>query len=413
MPKLAKHRVKFTFVMAFLLLVAATVAVVYARGFKPNFKTRSFDRTGIIVATSIPTGARIFLDGRLTSATNANINFLEPKSYKVRIEKDGYTAWEKDLDVTADLATEINVLLFPQAPEIKPLTTTGAQNPTLSPDSTKIVYGVSGVRGGVYLISMDNSPFNFFQNTKLLAKNTAITDFSKSRFIWSPDAKQIIARFEDENTPPSLGEAGAASANLLVDSDKSEQNPQDITGSLTATLANWQQQIEERSLTTKTLIPDLVKQATATAQTASPTPSPAAKSAVKTQPTPKPSPSPLTLNYFPTGTMFSPDEEKILYKTTDQKYKVYDLKLKKEYTLPDLPDFINIAWFPDSKHLIIAQKDLISIIETDGTNKMTVYSGKFDNGFVFANPTGTRLIILTALTQPAGTPSNLYSINLR
>jgi len=405
--------------MAFLLLAAAIVAVVYARGFKPNFKTRSFDRTGIIVATSIPTGARIFLDGRLTSATNANINFLEPKSYKVRIEKDGYTAWEKDVDVTADLATEINALLFPQAPEIKPLTTTGAQNPTLSPDSTKIVYGVSGVRGGVYLISMDNSPFNFFQNTKLLAKNTSTTDFSKSRFIWSPDAKQIIARFENENGPSSpsprfgetSGEAGTASANLLVDSDKSEQNPPDITGSLTATLSNWQQQIEDRNQTTKTLIPDLVKQATAAAQTASPTPSPTAKPAIKTQPTPLP--SPIALNYFPTGTMFSPDEEKILYKTTGEKYKVYDLKLKKEYTLPDLPDFVNITWFPDSKHLIIAQKDLISIVETDGTNKMTVYSGKFENGFVFANPTGTRLIILTALTQPSGTPPNLYSINLR
>lgn len=405
MIKLGKNRVAFTAIMGFLVLIVAAGAIFYARGFKPNFKTKSFDRTGLIVATSIPTGAQIFLDGRLTSATNSNINFLEPKTYKVRIEKDGYTTWEKDVDVTADLATEINALLFPQAPEIKPLTTTGAQNPTLSPDNIKIAYGVSGIRGGLYVISMDSSPFNFFQNTKILAKNTSSFDFSKGKFIWSPDSKQVIARFTDEN--------GNATANLILDADKSDQNPQDITASLAATISSWQQQIEDRTLPTKSQIPDSVKQSTAPAQTASPSPSPIAKSTPKTQSSPKPSPSPISLNYFPTGTMFSPDEDKILYKNQEGKYKVYDLKLKKEYTLPDLPDFISISWFPDSKHLIIAQKDLISIIETDGTNKMTVYSGKFDDGFVFANPSGTRLIILTTLAQTEGTPPNLYSINLR
>jgi len=126
------------------------------------------------------------------------------------------------------------------------------------------------------------------------------------------------------------------------------------------------------------------------------------------------------LNYFPTGLIFSPDEEKILYsprgeagKNKEEKYKVYDLKAKKEYTLPDFGDLVNLSWYPDSNHLVIAQKDLISIIEADGTNKMTVYSGKFENGFVFAHPAGTRLVILTTLTQSEGNPANLYSINLR
>ncbi|MEK7581491.1 MAG: PEGA domain-containing protein [Patescibacteria group bacterium] len=412
MTHLSKYRVFFTLGITGIVLLVALGAIFYARGFKPNLKKGTIDRTGLIVATSTPTGANVFLDGRLTSATNTNIAYLEPRTYKVRIEKDGYTTWEKDVDIKEDLATEINALLFPLAPEIKPLTTTGSTNPTLSLDGAKIVYAVPGERGGLYLLPMDNSPFPFRQNTKLLAKNTPGTDYSKSRFIWNPDSKELIARFEDEN--------GTASANLLVDSEKSDQSAKDVTGSLAATLTSWQQILDERAKTSAILAPDSVKDATTSAQIASTKPSPTPKS-VKQSPTTQNTkktvnrePSTVNLiNYSPSGLMFSPDEEKILYKNGEGKNKVYDLKLKKDYTLPDLTDLINISWFPDSKHLVIAQKDLISIIETDGNNKMTIYTGKFVNGFVFAHPSGSRLIILTTLTQAENSLPNLYSINLK
>jgi hypothetical protein len=139
---LSKHRVFFTISMAILVLLAAAIAIFYARGFKPDFKNRTIGRTGLIVATSVPTGAQIYLDGRLTSATNDNITYLDPKTYKVKIEKDGYAAWEKDVEIKADLATEIIALLFPLAPEIKPLSITGATSPGLSQDGAKIAYGV-------------------------------------------------------------------------------------------------------------------------------------------------------------------------------------------------------------------------------------------------------------------------------
>ena len=119
------------------------------------------------------------------------------------------------------------------------------------------------------------------------------------------------------------------------------------------------------------------------------------------------------LNYFPTGLVFSPDEEKILYKNRDGRFKIYDIKDKKESTLPEFKELRGISWYPDSAHLVIAEENMISIIESDGANKMTVYSGNFVNGFVFANPSGSGLVILTTLTQGEGTPANLYEIDLR
>lgn len=421
---LSKNRTFFTIAIAVILLLAATVAIFWARGFKPDFRNGKIDRTGLIVATSIPTGAQVYLNDRLTSATDTNIAYLDPGSYKVKIQKDGYTTWEKQIDIKADLATEIKALLFPTAPQITPLTTTGAAGPVLSPDSSKIVYGVSGARGGAYLLPMGLGIFPFRQDARLLIKNTAGLDFSLAKFTWDPDSKQVIATFIDQN--------GQTTANLTLDSDKTDQTATDVSASLNSLISAWQDQLMTRAQTQAAAFPQNIKDATAEAQAVNssqlavdsknPIPSPS----VNREPA-SPAGGPLTvnqLNYYPTGLMLSPDEEKVLY--IDKKgsphgeagkYKIYDLKNKKEYPLPDFADLANISWFPDSNHLIVAQNPpaggLISIIETDGTNKMGVYSGKFENGFVFAHPSGNKIIILTPLTQQEDTPPNLYGINLK
>lgn len=399
MPSLSKHRVIFSVVIALLILVFAAVAIFWARGFKPNFRNGSIDRTGLIVASSIPTGASVYLDDRLTSATDTNIAFLDPKTYKVKIQKDGYTTWEKEVEVKADLASEISALLFPLAPEIKPLTTTGAANPALSPDGTRIIFASAGQRGGLYSLPMSDRPFPFRQDATLLVANTASFDYTQATFTWSPDSQQLIAHFKDAD--------GATRANLLINTAQDQQEPRDITASLNATISAWQEELTTSAQTKAIIVPQEVKDATAAAEPATSDQQP-----VTSQSTQLPTTN-YQLNYFPTGLIFSPDEEKILFKNKDQRYKVYDLKTKKEFTLPELGELINVIWYPDSNHLVVAQKDLISIIEADGTNKVTVYSGKFENGFVFAHPSGTKLIVLTTLTQPEGNPPNLYSINLR
>lgn len=400
MSTLAKHRVVFTATATAIILIAAIAAIFWARGFKPDFKNGRIERTGLIVAASTPTGAQVYLDDRLTSATDTNIAFLDPKTYKVRIQKDGYTTWEKAIEVKADLATEIRALLFPQAPEIKPLTTTGSASPILAPDNSKIVYGVAGERGGAYLLPLSDRPFPFRQDPHVLARNRVGADFASAQFIFSPDSKQVIARFTAPSTP------GQVTANLLIDTEKTDQETRDITASLAATLASWQQQLDARAQTQALTVPASVKEATSSSQLT--VDSSQKETTVNREPK-----TVNQLNFYPTGLIFSPDEEKVLWQDKGAKFKVYDLKNKKEFTLPDFPDLINLAWYPDSNHLVVVQKEQIAVIEADGHNKMIVYSGRFENGFVFAHPSGTRLIVLTTLTQPAGTPANLYSINLK
>lgn len=390
MSFLAKHRTAFSIAAFFFVVIFGIIAVFWARGFKPNLQTGQIDRTGLIVANSTPTGANVYLDDRLTSATNTSIAFLDPGSYKVRIEKEGYSKWEKDIGVKADLATEINALLFPLAPEIKPLTSTGAASPTLAPDNSKLVYGVSGQTGGVFLMPLVDSPFAFRQNPKRLAPNTSSIDYSLAKFIWNPNSEEIIARIEDEN--------GQVIANILLNSQNTDQPTRDITASLNATLQSWQLDLQTQSQNLAILAPDQIKQSTAEA-------------GLNTSSSRFTSAN--LINYYPNGLIFSPDEKRILYLHKDNGYNVYDLKTKENFTLGDFENLFNISWYHNSEHLIIAQEGQISIIEADGHNKIPVFTGTFVNGFVFSHPAGFRLIVLSTLTQPAGTPANLYSINLK
>lgn len=394
--KLQKYRVHLTVIITISILLVGAVLIFWARGFKPDLKNRTIDRTGLIVAASIPTGAQVYLNDRLTSATDTNIVYLDPGTYKIRIQKDGYSVWQKEIEVKPDLSTEIKALLFPTAPQISPLTLTGASNPVLSPDNTKIVFGVPGIRGGVFILNLAEGFFAFKQDPKLVMVNQSGFDFSKAKFIFSPDSKQAIASFEKETNQ--------ISANILIDTDKTQQELRDITNSLNATLSGWQEDLINRAQLKALVVPDEIKSSTAEAKTADSDQSTISNqlSATSSQ-----------LNYYPTGLIFSPDEEKILFKDNNSAYQVYDLKNHKKYTLPAFSDLISLSWYPDSSHLVVAQNNQISIVEADGNNKMVIYSGKFENGFVFAHPSGQRLIILTALTQADGTSPNLYSINLK
>ena len=70
-------------------------------------------------------------------------------------------------------------------------------------------------------------------------------------------------------------------------------------------------------------------------------------------------------------------------------------------------------WFPDSKHLVSVQKDAISVMEYDSTNNVTVFSGPFEDSFVFPWPDGSKLVVLTTLNKTAGETPNLYAVGLK
>jgi len=70
-------------------------------------------------------------------------------------------------------------------------------------------------------------------------------------------------------------------------------------------------------------------------------------------------------------------------------------------------------WFPNSWHLVRHTSDGVYLQEYDGTNIVRIYSGPFDNTFVYPWPNGSRLIIRTNFNQGSNVPVNLYTVDLK
>jgi hypothetical protein len=70
-------------------------------------------------------------------------------------------------------------------------------------------------------------------------------------------------------------------------------------------------------------------------------------------------------------------------------------------------------WFPTSSHLMTNKENGVQVVEYDGTNRATIYSGPREENFVYAWPNGSKLAILTNLGAGEDSPLNLYAIGLK
>ncbi len=356
-------------IITILIIVAAAGAVIFlAKGYTFSPKEKRIVGTGIITVSSEPDAAPVFIDGHLTTATNATVSSLSPKKYLVKVAKEGFIPWEKGVEVKEGLVTELKIRLFPAIPTIYPLTFTSVVSPTLSPDGSKLAYIVpEGKKAGVWVWTMaKNQPIAFARSSEPhQIATTAVADFTKAELRFSPDSKQVLAKVDNERSSSS-------SNNYLLESDSLNSDPRDITPVLDATLGAWNEDMrakdEARILTIKD--PRIRKIASDSAQV-----------------------------------VWSPDETKFMVDS-----KIYDLEESADYSLPFAKAHF---WLPDSRYIIMVEENAISLLDFDGTNKAVIYAGTFKDNFVFPWPDSSRLVIVSSFPTPTASEPNLYGINLR
>ncbi|MFH2118360.1 MAG: PEGA domain-containing protein, partial [Candidatus Paceibacterota bacterium] len=130
----------YTLVFFVVMVLSAFVAIQYAKGGLRFTKNTGFQKeTGLLNANSFPTGAEVYVDGELMTATD-NTLYLSPGEYSVEIRKEGFSPWKKSLVIKKELVTQTNAQLFPTTPSLSPLTLSGATNITTSPDGQKIIF---------------------------------------------------------------------------------------------------------------------------------------------------------------------------------------------------------------------------------------------------------------------------------
>ena len=128
------------FLLSLILVPTVTVAVIlFARGYRFSLKQQTFQATGLLSATSLPTGASIYVNGELKSATDTTLN-LVPGTYQIKIKKEGFNVWEKQLNIEPEVVTRASPLVFPSVPSLKAVTFSGASLPSVSDDGSKVAY---------------------------------------------------------------------------------------------------------------------------------------------------------------------------------------------------------------------------------------------------------------------------------
>ncbi len=415
----------------FIIVLAAgiTLAIKIAKGYRPSLKNKSLEGTGLLSANSTPRGASVFINDKLTTATDDTLN-LPPGEYRVKIAQDGYISWEKTLVLVPELVTQTNARLFPSVPDLKPLTFSGALNAIPSPDGQKLVFGVDNAttdtKNGLYVVDLQDRPFSLNSDPRQITRNSQKYDFIHAPLTWSPDSSQILA---------TLNSGQLDETNVLISSSSFNDiaDLKDVTARLPVIIKEWQDLLDKKDHERMIVLPEFIqKLATQSAKLA----------------------------------YFSPDEDKLMYTATAEitipeklitplpsnstqtetrnlkpgKIYIYDIEEDKNFLIADAPQpptkpapakpapvdqlkqianrysaiFTQpIQWYPDSRHVIIVEADKIIISEYDGTNRQTVYAGPFAQNFAFPWPNGSRLVILASLNGGTNLSPNLYSINLK
>lgn len=355
------RRFIITIITLLVIGVAAGVAIFFAKGYTFSPGEKRIVGTGIINISSEPDAASVYIDGHLTTATNATVSSLKPKNYSVRVVKEGFIPWEKQIEVKEGFVTPVKVTLFPSIPTIYPLTFSSVANPTLSPDGSKLAYIVPrDKKAGVWVWTLvRNQPIAFARSAEphQIASSQFI-DFSKAILRFSPDSKQVLAQVTGQN--------------WLLNADSFNSDPRDITPILDATLKSWEEDIKDKEA--------------------------ARVATIKNSNIRKIASDSASLSWSPDETKFMADS------------KIYDLEEGEEYQIPSGGTHI---WLPDSHHIIMIEEGTISILDFDGTNKAVIFAGNFEDNFVFPWPDSSRLVIISSFPTPTASEPNLYGINLR
>ncbi len=394
------------FVTAAILLAAAFILMKFAQGYrialdgknlfqKDSFKIAS---TGLLAATSNPDGASIYINNHLTSATNTTID-LAPGEYTVRIVKEGYLPWEKKLKIQKEVVTQTQALLFPAAPKLESITATGVLNPTPDPTGSTLAFGVASAsaarKNGVFVFDMNTRPILTLRSSSLQIADDTQDNLSGSKFSWSPNARELLVKTLRSKTVYRLN---AGEFNSL---------PQDVTATIEAIKNQWQKEEDEKAKARldsfKTPLAEFIAKNFRVSSWSTDN----TKVLYEASQSAK---IPIFLDPPLLGASTQKEERDI----KKGNWYIYDTKEDKNFFIGVIDAVLPVpVWLPDNRHLVFVEDKQIKIVEYDATNKTVVYSGPFEQNFVYPWPDGSKLAILASLTPQAGAASNLYTISLK
>jgi hypothetical protein len=373
--------------------LAGSFAILYARGYRLKLgggEKIALTPRGLLVANSDPSGAQVYVNGELETATNNTIS-LTPNIYDVLIKKDGFSAWQKRITIEKEVVSQVDAFLISLAPSFTPLTYSGIFNPQLSHDFSKIAYGVptngeNNEKSGLWILETVNLPLGFNKDPRQITDG----DLTDANWEWSPDGREILLTTK-------------FGIFLLDTTQFTAQNKRvNVASKMEEIRLSWQEKTDKRLSSQLSQLPDEIEKI-------------------------------FTRNTA--NIKFSPDENRILYTASgsatipegvvkelpgastqketrdikDKEMYVYDIKEDKNFKVGEAQI---IYWLANSLNLLIPEEEKITITDYDGTNKQTVLAGSYTFPHAYPSTSNNRVLILTNFGGPTSMP-NLYWLSLK
>ena len=388
-------------ISGFILVFITVLTVMYSEGWRINPSTTNSEgvkntlvKTGMLAVRSIPEGAKVYINDELITATDDTISALKPEKYKLKLIREGFEPWVKEVEVYPELVTDITAVLILQSPRLEPLTGSDVKAFNISNNQNSIAFTTKNQSNpGIWLLPLSQTGMNLFRNEAYsLVQDTALQAPSLAdQLTWSPDDTEILVKMNEKGylLYTLTGTNKPTEATTIAD-------PSEVQ-------SRWNEYWKTNFL--QEITPTLTEQKI---------------------------PQNLFAKLNDTYGKWSPDNKK--FYTIEQSENepktsslvVYNSEIpipvgeKRLYTTLNNIDPINtkIYWYSDSYHLILVEKVIdrqdyyiVSLIRIDGTNKTTIYTGNLASNEAYSTPGGDKIIVLTSLKE--NTPNNLYSISIR
>ena len=172
------------FVLAFF--ATAPLLIMFTSGYRYNWKRQRVQKTGLIQAETVPTGAKVFLDGSLQrKLTPASYMRLLPDDYLVRIEKKGYLPWEKTLEVRSGQTTFATGIVLYKDALARLVLERRAGTAAWSPDGTDVAF-LTDDGEWKELVALEDG------GQPVLLARFARDAYAEESLAWSPDGKAVL-----------------------------------------------------------------------------------------------------------------------------------------------------------------------------------------------------------------------------
>ncbi len=212
-PKLLNKEVRknlgvLALVLGIFILIAilSTLAIMIARGERP---TRSgIVSSGTIRVTSVPPDVKAYLNDREVQIQDKLISNVTPGTYNLRLTRDGFTPWERELNIVAGIVEDVNISLLPAEFALEQVTKSNVQSVAFSENGEYMFYTVStaskGEDIGIWRQRInDSGVLNFLNNSlpnKISNLTPSITKAIEAKnytLIPSRDGQKLILKITD------------------------------------------------------------------------------------------------------------------------------------------------------------------------------------------------------------------------